>query len=150
MSLDSSTYSDSVYFQIPSSYAPPARKRSKAAPKAKARRSRSPNYKSASTAATLDRQAQIRELLALAGEGLTVAEIGKALGISRQLALYHCKKMAATYQAAMVLEPCMANGGLQFKVWDELALASHYSRFLLQTVERRPEAAAPARGRRAA
>jgi hypothetical protein len=139
MSFDSTTYRDSIYTQVPAAYAPPARKRSKA----KAKPRRTVNYKSDSTPATLTKQAQIRELLAMAGEGLTVAEIGKALGISRQLALYHCKKMAATYQAAMILEPCMANGGLQFTVWDEVALASHYSRFLLQTVERRPP-----RGRR--
>lgn len=94
---------------------------------------RTMNYRSASTPATLKKQAAIRELLLLAGEGLTVAEIGRALGISRQLALYHVKKMAATYQLTMVLEPCLGNGGLQYKCWDEMALAAHYSRFLRQT-----------------
>lgn len=105
-------------------------------------RTRTPNYRSASTPATLRKQAKIRELLELAGEGLTVAEIGRALGISRQLALYHVKKMAATYQCAMLLEPCIGNGGLQYKVWDEMALAAHYSRYMLQSVTREGRRAA--------
>lgn len=96
-------------------------------------KTRSTNYRSASTPATLKKQAAIRELLALVGEGLTVTEIGKALGISRQLALYHVKKMAATYQLTMVLEPCLGNGGLQYKCWDEMALAGYYAGFLRQT-----------------
>lgn len=101
------------------------------------RNSRTVNYRSASTPATAKKQQLIRELLALTGEGLTVSEIGRALGISRQLALYHVKKMAATYQCAMILEPCLGNGGLQYKVWDEMALAAHYSRFLIQSTETR-------------
>lgn len=99
----------------------------------KTRNARTLNYRSASTPATLKKQAAIRELLALVGEGLTVTEIGKALGISRQLALYHVKKMAATYQLTMVLEPCLGNGGLQYKCWDEMALAGYYAGFLRQT-----------------
>lgn len=99
--------------------------------------SRSRNYRASSTPATLRKQAAILELLALAGEGLTVREVGKALGISRQLALYHVKKLAATYQLTMVLEPCIGNGGLQFKVWDEMALAAHYAAFLAQSPMRR-------------
>ena len=114
----------SYYTQVPSTYQ--ATKR---------RTSRTPNYRATSTPATLRKQAKIRELLELAGEGLTISEIGRALGISRQLALYHVKKMAATYQCAMILEPCIGNGGLQYKVWDEMALASHYARYLIQTTE---------------
>lgn len=106
----------------------------------KTRTRRTVSYRSASTPATLRKQTAIRELLALSGEGLTVSEIGRALGISRQLALYHVKKMAATYQCAMMLEPCIGNGGLQYKVWDEMALAAHYSRFMLQSVRQSGEA----------
>lgn len=69
----------------------------------------------------------------LAGEGFTVSEIGRALGMSRQLVLYHVKKMAATAQLVMVLEPCIGNGGVQFRVWDEMALAAHYAAFIAQT-----------------
>lgn len=99
---------------------------------AKRQRRRTVNYRSASTPATLRKQAMIRDLLALVGEGLTVKEIGRALGISRQLALYHVKKMAATAQLVMVLEPCIGNGGVQFRVWDELALAAMYARSMPQ------------------
>jgi len=134
MAFDSTPSSDSYYTQIPSAYTPTKRR----APRAK----RSPNYRSASTTATLLKQKLIRELLELSGEGLTVAEIGRALGMSRQLALYHVKKLAASYGCAMLLEPCAINGGLQFKVWDEMALAAHYSRFMLQTFPARRAAQA--------
>lgn len=93
------------------------------------------NYRSSSTRATVKKQERIRELLMLAGEGFTISEIGRALGMSRQLALYHVKKMAATAQLVMVLEPCIGNGGVQFRVWDEMALAAYYSRYMLQSVE---------------
>lgn len=127
MAFDSTTFSDTIYSQIPSAYKATAKQR---------RTRRTVNYAARSTQATLTKQAQIAELLELAGEGLTVREIGKALGISRQLALYHVKKMAATYGCAMLLEPCDRNGGLQFKVWNEMALAAHYSRFMIQSVAR--------------
>lgn len=91
------------------------------------------NYRSSSTPATAKKQERIRELLALAGEGFTISEIGRALGMSRQLALYHIKKMAATAQLVMVLEPCIGNGGVQFRVWDEGAIMGYYSRMLIQT-----------------
>jgi len=96
------------------------------APKTKkARGKRTPKWRSSSSPATLRKQARIRELLAT-GIPFTVRAIGDALGISRQLALYHVKKMAATYQLVMVLEPCDVNGGLQYRVWDETALMSYY------------------------
>jgi DNA-binding CsgD family transcriptional regulator len=91
---------------------------------------RTVNYKSRSTAKTLAKQAVIRELLATTPGGLSVAEIGAALGISRQLALYHVKKMAATYQLTMQLEPCLGNGGLQFRCWDDMQLAVRYARLV--------------------
>lgn len=90
-------------------------------------------YRSANKPATVRKQARIRELLSLVGEGFTVAEIGRALGISRQLALYHVKKMAAQAQLVMVLEPCVGNGGVQYRVWDEMTLALHYAAFVAQT-----------------
>jgi DNA-binding CsgD family transcriptional regulator len=92
------------------------------------------NYRSANTPATVKKQERIRELLSLAGEGFTITEIGRALGISRQLALYHVKKMAAQAQLVMILEPCIGNGGVQFRVWDEGAIMAHYSRMMLQTM----------------
>jgi hypothetical protein len=86
------------------------------------------NYASKSTRATLQKQAAIRELLASTPGGLSVAEVGAALGMSRQLALYHLKKMAATFQLTMQLEPCLGNGGLQFRCWDDMQLAVRYAR----------------------
>lgn len=103
------------------------------------KKTRRANYRSASTPATVQKQDRIKHLLALAGEGFTLREIGRLLGISRQLALYHVKKMAAAGQIVMVLEPCTDNGGIQFRVWDELALAAFYSRVMLQTMQ--PEGA---------
>lgn len=50
--------------------------------------------------------------------GWTVAELGLLLGMSRQLTLYHIKKLAATGQLLAELEPCTENGGLRFRVWD--------------------------------
>src|SRR5688572_18795416 len=128
MAFDSTPSTDSIYTQLPAAYRAPQRAK---------RSPRKPNYRSGSTPATIRKQERIAELLELAGEGLTVAEIGRALGMSRQLALYHVKKMAASYGCAMILEPCSSNGGLQFKVWNEMALAAHYSRFLIQTTEHR-------------
>ncbi len=121
MSFDDTTRNDQVphipnFLYLPD---PPVRKRR---PR-KARRQ--VNYRSASTSATLAKQAVIRELLAT-GLPFTVRAIGDALGISRQLALYHIKKMAATHQLVMMLEPCDLNGGLQFRVWDHEALLSHF------------------------
>lgn len=97
-------------------------------------KTRTVNYRATSRPATLRKHRLIAALLA-EGDGLTVAEIGRALGMSRQLTLYHVKKMAATAQLVMVLEPCSNNGGVQFRVWDEMALAAHYSRYMLQSVE---------------
>ena len=96
--------------------------------RAKKASARPRNYRSRSTATTLQRQADIRELLAFVGEGLSVAEIGRALGVSRQLALYHVKKLVAAGGCAALLVPCASNGGLQFIVWDEAALTTHYAR----------------------
>lgn len=93
----------------------------------------SKNFRAGSTGATNRKQAMVREVLRLVGDGLTVSEIGKALGCSRQLALYHVKKMAAAGLVVMMLVPCAANSGVQFKVWDEMALAAHFARKLAQT-----------------
>lgn len=88
-------------------------------------------YRSRSTEATLRKQTAIRRLLSSVHDGLTVTEVARALGVSRQLALYHLKKLAATCaECVMVLEPCEVNGGLRFRVWDRFALACAYSREL--------------------
>lgn len=70
------------------------------------------------TPATLEKQHRILAWLREAPAGWTVAELGFLLGMSRQLALYHVKKLAATGQLLAELEPCVENGGLRFRVWD--------------------------------
>jgi predicted ArsR family transcriptional regulator len=90
------------------------------------------NYRAASTQKTIAKQAAIRRALALSEDGLTVAEVGRVLGVSRQAALYHVKKLAADGQIVMVLEPCASNRGIRFRVWSEMALAARYARLLTQ------------------
>lgn len=97
----------------------------KAKPTRKSRAKKQVNYRSADRKGTLTKQASIRELLS-SGIPFSVRAVGQALGISRQLALYHVKKMAAKGELVMMLEPCERNGGLQFKVWDETALMAFY------------------------
>ncbi len=84
--------------------------------------------------ATLRKYSRIRAILAQLNDGLTVREVGKALGMSRQLALYHLKRMVALGQLVMVLEPCVDNGAVRYRCWDELALAGFYSRKLHATI----------------
>jgi predicted transcriptional regulator len=86
-----------------------------------------PNWRSASTPKTLMLQARIRWLLERADEGFTVRELAGELGISRQLALYHLKKMAATTQLVMVLEPCLESGGLRFRCWNEMRMVVNFT-----------------------
>lgn len=83
----------------------------------------------------LEKARAIRALLA-EGEGLSVSEVARGTGISRQLALYHLKKLAASGLIVMMLEPCTINGGLRFSCWNEMALAAHFSRKLSQTFPR--------------
>lgn len=93
--------------------------------KAKSRRH---NYRAASKPSTVERQAEILEWLQLFDEGLTVRELGDALGCSRQLALYHLKKLAASGAIVLQLEQCRQNAGLRFRAWNESALMGHYVR----------------------
>lgn len=85
------------------------------------------NWASRSTARTLDRQDVIERVLQAARSGLTVRELAVEVGVSRQLALYHVKKLVAAKQIAMLLEPCAINGQLQFRVWHPVVLARYYA-----------------------
>ena len=119
MFQDTSTHTNEpVHFPRHSTMVPKAR------PAKKAKR-REVNYKSTNRKGTEEKQRLIRELLA-SGLPFTVRAIGVALGISRQLALYHVKKMAATSQLVMMLEPCERNGGLQFRCWTQETLEAFY------------------------
>jgi hypothetical protein len=94
------------------------------------RKRRVTKFQSVSKPATLAKQARIRAMLAGAQDGFTVKELATTLGMSRQLCLYHLKKMVADYQLTMVLEPCLVNNGLQFRIWDAVQVAIHFSRQL--------------------
>lgn len=84
------------------------------------------NYQSRSSAKTVVLQERVRSLLARSHNGFTVTELGAELGISRQLALYHLKKMVATGQILMLLEPCRENSGVRFRCWDRLQMVVNY------------------------
>jgi hypothetical protein len=112
-------------------------------PAAAARRGRArrPNYRAVNRPATERRAQVILRLLALAPVGFTVADVGVALGISRQLALYHVKKLAAAGRLTMMLEPCARNGGLQYAVWDTAHLARDFAARASRAPARRRAAA---------
>lgn len=80
---------------------------------------RRPNWRSPSTPKTVAIQTQLRAILRCSPSGLTVSEIASELGISRQNALYHVKKAAATAQLLMVSDTCEESGGLRWKLWNE-------------------------------
>lgn len=127
MSFDDSSHS---FYEI--SFETLTRPQRQAAPRRRRRapaKKRTVNYRSRSTEATLLKQEAILAYLEIAGAGATVAEIGRAVGMSRQLALYHVKKMAATGRLIMVSEPCLENGGLQFRCWREEALVEYFGRY---------------------
>lgn len=80
-----------------------------------------------STPKTVDFQSRVLAALNNARSGFTVRELGEELGMSRQHALYHVKKLVASGRITMVLEPCEANGGLQFRVWHPVQLARRFA-----------------------
>lgn len=84
------------------------------------------NYKSRNSTKTVVLQERVRSLLARSHNGFTVSELGSELGVSRQLALYHLKKMVATGQILMLLEPCRENSGVRFRCWDRLQMVVNY------------------------
>lgn len=91
--------------------------------------SRQHNYNAPTKPSTVSIQEEIRHWLQLFQDGFTMVELANALGISRQLALYHTKVMVAQQQGVVaVLGPCEANDGVQFRVWDEEALCAYYAR----------------------
>lgn len=90
----------------------------------KTKKSKEVNYRSVNRRGTAQKQRVLLELLSRSDVGHTVTELAKLVGMSRQLCLYHVKKMAAQAQLVMILEPCLGNGGLQFRVWDESQLGN--------------------------
>lgn len=103
----------------------PRRAPSKPRQRARARRPRQ-DWTRPSKPRSLALQERIAGILAGCEGGLTVRELADVIGVSRQLTLYHVKKLAARAGVVMVLEPCAENGGLRFRCWDDTALALSY------------------------
>lgn len=94
--------------------------------KAKKAKKKLVDWRSKNRGRTAELQTEIHGWLDIIGEGFTVKALAELVGISRQLMLYHLKKMAATRQLVMALEPCEVNGGLQFHVWANGVAAAHF------------------------
>lgn len=97
-----------------------------ATPSARRARKRRVNWRSKLTPKTIALHQRIAKILVQQERGLIVRELADELGISRQLALYHLKKLAALGGIVMVLEPCAESGGLRFRCWDETALGLRF------------------------
>lgn len=65
-------------------------------------------------------------------DGLTLRDIGEAMGISRQLARYHILKMVAHKRLLVILEPCEGNGGVQYRVYERASYAAAQVEWLHQ------------------
>lgn len=114
-------------FEFPLPKAPAKAPKRKRAAKAKAKRA--PNYAGRNRPATERLHRVIAEILRET-DGLTLAQIGAAVGMSRQLARYHVLKMVAHRRLIVVLEPCEGNGGVQYRVWERAAHARDAVRWL--------------------
>lgn len=115
--------------KTPGAPPPPAPAPERPKPPVKAKpRPRQVNYRSSSSPSTVRRQLAIRELLTsrAGAEGITVREIAAHLGISRQLALYHVKKLVALGGCVALLGASPENGGVRYLVWDQVRLAEFY------------------------
>jgi predicted ArsR family transcriptional regulator len=89
----------------------------------RSRKSRAHNYASANRPATDRLHTRIAALLEV-HDGLTLRDIGEAMGISRQLARYHVLKMVAHRRLVVIVEPCEGNGGVQYRVYERAAYAA--------------------------
>ena len=103
---------------------PVARPEAPAQRKRARKRARRPvNYAGRNRPATDRLHARIAALLEV-HDGLTLRDIGEAMGISRQLARYHILKMVAHRRLLVILEPCEGNGGVQHRVYERAAYAA--------------------------
>lgn len=115
--------------KVPVAAPPPAPTKEQPKPPVKAKpRPRPVNYRSSSSPGTVRKQLAIRELLTspAGAEGITVREIAAHLGVSRQLALYHVKKLVALGGCVALLGASPENGGVRYLVWDQVRLAEFY------------------------
>lgn len=111
-------------FQFPMPQAP-TKKRTRRAKKAR----KAPNYAGKNRPATERMHRVIAEILKQQ-DGMTLSELGRAVGMSRQLMRYHVLKMVAHKRVLVILEPCEGNGGVQYRVWEKAAHAQAAVRWL--------------------
>ena len=105
---------------------PKAPMRRRAATRKHRKPARQVNYRSANRGRSMRLQEAIMALLAH-HDGMTLHDIGDAVGISRQLARYHVLKLVAHRRLLVVLEACEQNGGVQYRVWEHASLAAAYT-----------------------
>jgi hypothetical protein len=103
------------HFPLPA----PRTRKPRAAKKAKRK---APNYAGRNQPKT-DRLHRVIAQLLHESDGMTLSELGRALGMSRQLMRYHVLKMVAHRRLIVLLEPCEGNGGVQYRVWEKAAHA---------------------------
>lgn len=113
-------------FQMPM---PATKKRARNGRKVK----RQPNYAGANRPKT-ERMHRVIAQLLQQSDGMTLSELGRAMGMSRQLMRYHVLKMCAHKRVVVILEPCEGNGGVQYRVWEKAAHAQAAVRWLHERV----------------
>lgn len=99
--------------------------------KTKRKPRRAVNYAGRNRPATEALHARMFDALAHS-PAITVRELGEQLGISRQLCLYHVKKMVAQDRVIAELAPCHQNGGVQFVLYTKLQRAVELGAWLLR------------------
>lgn len=123
MPFDTTTDPSFPGFQFPmprtkSDVAPkPASKR-----KAKKAAKRTVNYASENRPKT-ERMHRVIAQILVQHDGMTLSELGRSMGMSRQLMRYHVLKMVAHRRVLVILEPCEGNGGVQYRVYEKAAHA---------------------------
>jgi hypothetical protein len=63
-------------------------------------------------------------------DGMTLSELGRSMGMSRQLMRYHVLKMVAHKRVLVILEPCEGNGGVQYRVYEKAQHAQQAVKWL--------------------
>ena len=129
------SFDDTTQFHIPGLIArgflpavepKPARPRRRTATKPRRKAARQVNYASPNRGRSSRLQDAILALLQH-HDGMTLRDIGDAVGISRQLARYHVLKLVAHKRLLVVLEACEGNGGVQYRVWEHASLAAAFA-----------------------
>lgn len=89
------------------------------------------NYAGKNRASTDELHSRMFEALALF-PAISVRDLADLVGISRQLCLYHVKKMCAQDRIVAELAPCHGNGGVMFVLYTKLQRAVELGAWLLR------------------